>query len=248
VRSAAAELMARRSAHREILVAQSAMNPMRSGPSRLPAAGSDGVAGYPPRWPWPGAAWDDPTSNIAHARADRAFPVRPRAGQIPARKPRLRAGIAALASTDCALETAITNGTNRGAIAHRPYQRLETSCRLPKPLRGAAAQAGLLKAQTQLAVSETQRSYRWIGPTANLNQRVADGLDTPLRRRRHKRRDLPFTLDDLLGRAPFGAELERDRTWWSEATGGELARKDVYPDTLSAVFNRAVWRRCGSCA
>jgi outer membrane protein TolC len=101
---------------------------------------------------------------------------------------------------------------------------------------GRAAQQDVLKAQTQLAVFEAQRVRYQLDRTSRqieINALLDRPQDTPVAVADDSTAgELPFSLDDLLGRARrLAPELERDRTLVERSElAANLARKDVYPD------------------
>lgn len=232
--------------NRDILVAQKRYESMAQRPQQASSLPDPTLSlGYVSNgWPWPGAGLGhSPTSNIG-ATVSQTMPFpgkRSLRGEIAAkeaeatRQEYLAIRLHVIAQLKRAYHELHHANVAVGFIDR--YQELLENILRGSEARyavGRAAQQDVLKAQTQLAVFETQReryrldrTNRRIEINALLdrpqNTRVAVPEDVPVG-------ELPYALDDLLvhARAP---ELERGQNLAERSElAARLARKDAYPD------------------
>jgi outer membrane protein TolC len=244
--------------NRDILVAQKRYESMSQRPGQAAALPDPTVSlGYASNgWPWPGAGLGhDPTSNIGVTLSQTVpFPgKRPLRSQIAgkeaeaARQEYLAARLHLIAQVKQAYHELHHAAVAIGFIGR--YQELLENVLRGTEARyavGRAAQQDVLKAQTQLAVFETQRERYRLDRTnrqTEINALLDRPQDTPVTVPEDMTAgELPFPLDDLLTRARLLApELERDRDMVQRSElAANLARKEVYPDyTVSgAYFNQ----------
>jgi outer membrane protein TolC len=232
--------------NRDILVAQKRYESMAQRPQQASSLPDPTLSlGYVSNgWPWPGAGLGhSPTSNIG-ATVSQTMPFpgkRSLRGEIAAKEAEAarQEYLAARLHVIAQLKQAY-HGLHHASVAvgfiDRYQELLENILRGSEARYavGRAAQQDVLKAQTQLAVFETQReryrldrTNRQIEINALLdrpqNTRVAVPEDVPVG-------ELPYALDDLLAhaRAP---ELERGQNLAERSElAASLARKDAYPD------------------
>jgi cobalt-zinc-cadmium efflux system outer membrane protein len=234
--------------NRDILVAQKRYESMAQRPEQAASLPDPTVSlGYASNgWPWPGAGLGhDPTSNIGVMLGQTVpFPgKRPLRGQIAGkeaeatRQEYLATRLHVIAQLKQAYHE-LHHAVVAIGFIDRYQELLENILRASEARYavGRAAQQDVLKAQTQLAVFETQRERYRLDRTnrqTEINALLDRPLDTPVAAPPDiSAGDLPFTLDDLLGRARrLAPELERDRTLVERSElAANLARKDVYPD------------------
>jgi len=234
--------------NRDILVAQKRYESMAQRPEQAAGLPDPTVSlGYASNgWPWPGAGLGhDPTSNIGVMLGQTVpFPgKRPLRGQIAgkeaeaARQEYLAARLHLVAQLKQAYHE-LHHATVAIGFVDRYQELLEIILRTSEARYavGRAAQQDVLKAQTQLAVFETQRERYRLDRTSRqieINALLDRPQDTPVAVTEDTGAgELPFTLDELLGRARrLAPELERDRTLIERSElAASLARKDVYPD------------------
>jgi len=234
--------------NRDILVAQKRYESMAQRPEQAAGLPDPTVSlGYASNgWPWPGSGLGhDPTSNIGVMLAQTVpFPgKRPLRGQIAgkeaeaARQEYLAARLHLVAQLKRAYHE-LYHATVAIGFIDRYQELLENILRASEARYavGRAAQQDVLKAQTQLAVFETQRERYQLDRTSrqiDINALLDRPQDTAIAVTEDiGAGELPFTLDELLGRARrVSPELERGRTLVERSElAANLARKDVYPD------------------